>query len=427
MTVSAIQELPNRVNAAADEATVGSTTGVDTNDPTGLTHDGDHYIRVPGTADNNFSVPDEAALDIVGDLEIVLRLSAFDWTPASTSLVLTKGTAYSVSTLASGDLRLNHSGANYDSTVVVPFTDADWQWIKITRRQSDGRIQFLYAADQSIEPSSWTQLGADVTGATSDLSTNSTALSCGGVGATLPFGGEYKRVIVRDGIDGTTVLDVNPANDIDTTSDPDAGQSSFTATTGQTVTVNRGTSGLTTAVVTRPVALLDGTDDYIQLPASDTPTFTATTGKHTFVVCFRKPVANASGSKRFLSFEGAVNDGVHLFIDPSDNIDALVGGASALKSISGGAHSEGTMTVAAVIIDDGTAYVYDSVNGRSAGSDITTVGTITFASGRVGSRAYTVADLHPFEFFNNLQFPGVALTEAQLDTLSATLIAGDYS
>ena len=112
----------------------------------------------------------------------------------------------------------------------------------MTRRNSDGRVQFFYAADASTEPSSWTQLGTDQTAAgTVTADTNNVYIGCISNFAD-HAAGKFYRAIVRSGIGGTTVLD------IDFTS-KQAGTNSFTeaSSNAATVTVNE-TSNL--AVIT---------------------------------------------------------------------------------------------------------------------------------------------------------------------------------
>lgn len=438
MTVSAIQELPNRVNAAADEATIGSTTGVDTNDPTGLTHENtNHYVYLPGVATNYLSVPDEAALDIAGDITVVFRGTPDDFTPSGTNSMLLKLSAtagYTFQILAAGTLRFAWGDG---SGQVLAVSTATWasvgspEYVAATLDVDNGAsgydVRFWYGDNGT----SWAQLGATVTGgSTTSISANTAIAQMG-----FNYIGTAKRLVVADGIGasgvpgGTTVLDINFANDIDTTTDPDAGQTSFTATTGQTVTVNRATSGLTTAVVTRPVALLDGTDDYIQLPASDTPTFTATTGKHTAVLV-RRGHNNPVGAVSVLDARSVSGSGsAFMEAEVAGSIRARIRGASLTVTVTtvGTALNNGTLQVVACVVDDGTVYMYNDLDGVSASSSIAAIGATTSTDPRIGSTAYSVGSLSDGEIVANLNFPGVALTEAQLNTLATTLLANDYS
>ena len=75
---------------SALNARYGSTTGVDTNDPELLLHNGENYIYLPGIGVNNLTVPDAPALDPVNDLTIVARVRLTDWTPAIRSCIVAK-------------------------------------------------------------------------------------------------------------------------------------------------------------------------------------------------------------------------------------------------------------------------------------------------------------------------------------------------
>ncbi|MCP4963126.1 MAG: hypothetical protein GY925_28145, partial [Actinomycetia bacterium] len=218
MTLSTVQELPNRVDATGDEATIGSTTGVDANDPERLTHSGTaHYAYFPGTADNNLTVPDEAALDITDDLEIVFRLAPDDWTPAAAETIVNKSSStYAARIQTSGDVRLYINNVGYDSTIAPTITDGVALWIKITRDRSTGDIDFYTAADQATEPSSWDTLGTTVAGVTDAIATGAADFYIGtNNSGTAPLQGIIQRVIVRSTIGGAAILDVNLPVDID--------------------------------------------------------------------------------------------------------------------------------------------------------------------------------------------------------------------
>jgi hypothetical protein len=197
-----------------------------------------------GVAGNYSYIPDAANLDITGDLELVAR-AGLQWSSGNICALVAKWRAdlaqrsYMLS-LTSGllYLRLSADGTNqsiYSSTASLPFADYQTGWVKVTRRQSDGRIQFFTAPDQPTEPTSWTQLGADVTGTTVALLSGTSELHVGAYNSTAGMvNGTMYRAIVRNGIGGTTVADIDltraPTNNIAT---------SFAAETGQTVTIGR--------------------------------------------------------------------------------------------------------------------------------------------------------------------------------------------
>jgi hypothetical protein len=144
-------------------------------------------------------------------------------------------------------------------------------WVKVTRVAATGLCQFFTAPDQAAEPGTWTKLGTDVSTAAGNIWNGASTLAVGshGSGTGENWIGTIARAIVRNGIGGTTVLDVDRDNATVATG-------SFTATTGGTVTVNQ--TGMT-------VCASDTTYAYplIQGPVLDVDRDNATVGAATFV------------------------------------------------------------------------------------------------------------------------------------------------
>jgi hypothetical protein len=231
------------------------------------------------------------------------------------------------------------------------------------------------------------------------------------VGGTSLTAGSYRRFDLRD-TDGAGTLRAT----IDLATET-LGQSSWTATTGQTVTVNRATSGLTTAVATRPIALFDGVDDFIQLPASDTPTFTATTGEHTVLLLYRVSAVPASGA-RLWSAETGANVGLYVRAVTA-NVAAAVN-VTTTPSLAG---TVGAITAVAAVADDGTLATWVP-NTMSSTQNITGF-TFTHTTPRINGRAYTSISFLPMEFFACVQW-NRALTAQELNDVSAYLL-GAYT
>jgi hypothetical protein len=187
-------------------------------------------LNLPGVAGNYASTPDtDTTLDITGDLEVVARLVLADYTPAVTQYVAGKwGTApadqsWYVRFTGGGLLNLTW----YDlagtlntksATVVVPFTDGFPYWIKVTLDVNNGlsgsQTRFYYAADQTTEPSTWTEIGTAPTPGVgiTDIRSGDGATWFGAVGAAAGSSntqGTIYQTIVRNGIGGTTVMDAN--------------------------------------------------------------------------------------------------------------------------------------------------------------------------------------------------------------------------
>lgn len=251
---------------AALNARYGSGVSANTNDPLWLSRpvDGTNYAYLSGSADDVFTVPDEAALSITGDFEYVVRISPSSWLTLNQTLlcksdsVSQRGVEWRLST-GSMNLALSSNGSSITTVVASASIPAGTGWLKVTWRASDGRCQFFTAADEASEPSSWTQYAGDQTAAVGAIFDNTSVVRFGNRASSLnPFTGGVYRMIIRNGIGGSTVLDINTATDVTSSA-----ATTFTATSGQTVTVNRSTSGRKTVLVTRPVWLF-GTDDYFE-------------------------------------------------------------------------------------------------------------------------------------------------------------------
>lgn len=251
--------------------TLGSSTAADSNDPKFLDHTGTNYLYQPGGfAQNITTVPNESALqNITGDIDLRIYLAADDWTPSANSSISLASTGatenkYSFALLTGGALRLTWyplgtiaSSITKDSTASVAAVVADGApiWIRVTLDVDNGAggndVKFF----TSPNGTTWTQLGSTVTtaGTTSLYAANTTWRVFDNA---LPS--KFYRYQAFSGIDGTKVLDV------DTSLITTGAATSFTAVTGQTVTIGRQTSGRKTVAVTQPTWLF-GTDDYMEV------------------------------------------------------------------------------------------------------------------------------------------------------------------
>ena len=117
----------------------------------------------------------------------------------------------------------------------------DTFWVRATWRASDGRIQFFYSADQTLDhlAVSWSQLGADVTDAKVSLNNSTEEITIGARNRAAPqdeFDGELLRALILNGIGGTVAVDFYPHRDAS------AGALAFTSQTGEIWTLNNGAS-----------------------------------------------------------------------------------------------------------------------------------------------------------------------------------------
>jgi hypothetical protein len=255
---------------------LGSALAPNSNDPLFLPVDDRGYVYLPGVASNFLSVPDEAALDITGDIDIRAQVALDDWTPSATQLILSKlnntgdQRSYTVNIRTTGVVRLSWStdGAgtvNADSTVAPTVADGAALWVRATLDVDNGASGYDVKFFTSSDGVTWTQLGTTVTGVgVTSIFASTTAVRLGQDFGSTVMAGKFYRAQVLNGIDGTTVLDI----DCDAITSGSA--TTFTALTGQTVTINRSTSGRKSVAVPDRAnrgasVMLLGADDYLEV------------------------------------------------------------------------------------------------------------------------------------------------------------------
>jgi len=254
-----------------------------------LTADG---LVLPGVAGNYASVPDAAALDIVGDITLVAKATLTDWTPSNESAAISKylgsgnQRSYMLTVSTAGALRFywssNGSTQNITaSTAVTSFADGATGWIAVSFDVDNGAVGNDAKFWTSSDGITWAQLGTTVT--TAGVASIHSGAATGefgsfGSGVSYLLNGTIHEAQVYSGADfdtdgpgGTPVLDVDF-----TAATP--GATSFTASTGQTVTVlstfsaNHATGsfqptyrGSVAALNDRPAVDFDGTDDRLEI------------------------------------------------------------------------------------------------------------------------------------------------------------------
>ena len=253
------------------DAQYGSTGGADSNDPKWLPFAGAPYVYLPGVAGNYLSVPDEAALDVTGDIDIRCHVAMDDWTPGTAQILLAKessssnrsyrfyvaGTTGMLAFVRSAD----GSGITlYTSTAAPTVADGGPLWVRVIRAAASGTATFYTSTDGAT----WVQLGATVAGASGSIYASTSPVEVGtrAGGTTEPLAGKVFRAIVKSGIDGASVLDV------DTSVITTGRATSLLAATSQTVSINRSTTGRKSVAVVAPVWLF-GADDYMEVADND--------------------------------------------------------------------------------------------------------------------------------------------------------------
>lgn len=227
---------------------------------THITSAGALYCPGTGSQNQGASIPDAAALDLTDDLELWALIEPTTWAGNSGSaaqMVVGKwgtganqrsyylGLEYDGSSLYSLSFRTTTGGTSGSAwTVWGTASIAGWtgrKWIRISRRKSDGRIQFFHA-DPGVDttlPGSWTQLGSNRTGSTAAIHIGTALFRCGSqdTNTSLNYSGKIERVRLLSGLLGAESV----VADIDFTADaaPSNTSDTFVCDTGQTVTIAR--------------------------------------------------------------------------------------------------------------------------------------------------------------------------------------------
>lgn len=259
--------------------------------PIYLPFSGTRYLYLPGVAGNYASTPDSVANSITGDIDIRVRVALDDWTPATIMGLIGKRTdpanrsfRFNIDTGGTPALFWSADGSTElaaGCSAATGITDGVAAWVRVTLDVDDGAgnrvIKFYTAEDSATEPTSWAQLGNTVTTAgTTSIFNGNAVVEIGSAlsGTTHLAKSRTYRAIIKSGIDGTTVVDFNPADASD-------GATSFASSaTGETWTVNSSGS-LPAQIVGRASALFNGTSHYLKTAAFtlNQPTWVIWVGK----------------------------------------------------------------------------------------------------------------------------------------------------
>lgn len=333
-------------------ATLGSTAGADSNDPLWLPNENQPYVYLPGANSNYLSVPDSAALDITGDLDLRVWCALDDWTPAAVQILIGKREvnqiAYQMAIDTTGNVRLLWStngtaGILATSTAATGVADGTAKWVRATLDVDNGAGGYSVQFFLSDNGTSWTQLGTTVTvaGVTSIFaSTANLNVGARNSGGAEPAAGKFYRAQVLNGIGGTVVCDVNMS--VLTSS----AQTTFTESSSNaaTVTVNRATSGRKTVLVIRQPVWLFGTDDFMSVPDNDQVDFTDTQSFTVLAVArvFGTVVVN---TRLIDKMDGSALNGWGLFLDATPRAQATMNGTSYLATPTSATVTLGAMNV----------------------------------------------------------------------------------
>lgn len=192
------------------------------------------------------STPDAASLDIVGDIDLRVRVAAADWTPSAAQVLIAKWNtsgnqrSYALSLSTAGELVLEWSTAGTAAITktstanLSALANGAIKWVRATLDVDNGaagNTTTFYSSDDNV---TWTQLGAAVVTATAtSIFSSSAVLELGArnsSGADFLAGKMYAAQVLT-GIAGTVVA--NPLAN---------GSTGFTDSTGKVWT--NGTSAI---------------------------------------------------------------------------------------------------------------------------------------------------------------------------------------
>lgn len=408
------QVLPNRGWGVGLDAQLGSTTGADTNDPLWLPGAGAGYAYCTGgSATNYLTIPDAAAQNPTTSLDVRVAVTPADWTPASNTYYAGKYTtsgsqrAWRLGVETTGKLLFatDATGASpltATSSVASALTDASLGLIRAVWAAATPSVTFYTKASTEatayadlVSDSGWTQLGTTITGATvaASIFDSSSTVAFGGAGEGVSGEGRLYAAVLK--VDGALVAGIDMATDCTS-----GAASSFTATTGQTVTVDRFTSGRKTALVpsgSRPRYLF-GTNDYMEVADSDLIDFGATDSFTVWAVVrqWATPTSNgrymnkraSTGAGWLLQARGTAQQGLFYFE-----------GAGALQNITAAA-AAGHLRLYAGIRDVGADTIASALNGTftTPTTDTTTGSLANDQPFRIGCRSDSVNNVQDFEF-----------------------------
>jgi len=199
-------------------------------------------LVLPGSATNRATIPNSAATQITGDIDIRVKATLTDWTPSAAMYLVIKydgfsGSGYGLQVKTDGTLLLyigTGSERAATSTAATGIADGTSGWVRATRESSSGTCTFYTSTDGS----SWTPLGTTVAMASGAITTDTTGVSVGSFAASSTTNGTIARVQILNGIAGTTVFDANFE-----AATPFVSSFSESSSNAATVTVTSSTSG----------------------------------------------------------------------------------------------------------------------------------------------------------------------------------------
>lgn len=245
----------------------------------------DTVLSLPGANGDMVTTPDDVSLNIVGDIDIRVRVAMDTWTPGSSQYLVGKtgsvdNSAYGFLMDQQDLLRITWSpdgtwenSRNFVANAVTGFADGSVHWVRATVDMDNGAggcTGTFYTSENGID---WTQLGTSINASgVSSIFAGTLPLAIGareGNSGVVAMSGKMYAAEVRDGIGGAGTVVANPVFTTHTPGDP-----SFVDGAGKTWTMNNnaeleaqpGSGGVPTATWSNPsnnsrIVLRPATDD----------------------------------------------------------------------------------------------------------------------------------------------------------------------
>lgn len=388
-------------------------------------HSGTNFAYLPGVPGNYLSIPDSAALDITSNIDIRVRAALDNWTPDSENVLMSKAGAagqrsWYLSVTTDGKLRFSWSadGTNWivkESTTTLGLSSGQTKWVRATIDVDNGAGQnevSFYTSDDNV---SYPLLGTVIqTAGTSSIFASTAPVEIGSInGGTSPMTGRVFRALIYQEIGGTIRAD------IDINTNVSAGQgnvSSFTATIGGTVTVNKASGDLRAGIYTYSGYPVIDSDiiypsTYSVLDFSPTDSFT--------VVAVSQMPTYSTGQVVLAKSSGSAGYAIRNDSGTATTMRAFVSDGTASPSVTYAGRTAGGLDVQVLVRDKGTGTIksyYNRLPGTST-TDTTTESIENKHSLRIGRFSSTGTNIADMKFYSAAVFRRV-LTEAELTTLA---------
>jgi hypothetical protein len=362
----------------------GSTASADTNDALFLDWPGDNagnYIYVPAVNNNGLAIPNEAAFNFTTDFDLRAHVAPDSWTGADRTLIAQYGVSgnrkfvFRILTGATLNCFISLDGSatsvNRTSTAAISAADKLPLWVRVTYEVDTGAGQYAMIFYTSTNGVTWSQLGTTLTAASVTPFNSNESVTVGRRADvdsnSVPFGGRIYQAQMLNGIDGATVLSV------DTSLITTGAATTFTAATGQTVTIDRSTSGRKSVAVVSPVWLF-GTDDYMEVADNALLDFTQSEDFTLVTVVRAWGTASAletTATKKGSSGGGAA--GYLLGINTSNVTTSRIADGTNQSVVTNGSYSSGVVSVIGFIRDGAAGTMQNFTNNTFAASSSVTM------------------------------------------------------